>query len=295
MDIAQVITDRIISELEKGAAPWVKPWRNLRGVPGQGMPFNPASGTVYRGANHFWLGMQAWAMPWYVTFKQAQDLGGNVKAGEKGTPVIYWNMLKKDTQGENGETESAFIPFIKHYWVFNVEQCEGLSLPEVPEQPKTDWDPMPEVLAIVERLQLSGEVQHGGDSAFYMPSRDTISMPPMAAFESPEHYHATLLHESVHATGAKHRLNRLTPARFGSEEYAYEELVAELGAAMLCAHTGVNGDLRHAGYIQSWLKALKNDKKFILSAAGKAQAAMDWLTNQTTKTVEDQESETLAA
>jgi antirestriction protein ArdC len=130
----------------------------------------------------------------------------------------------------------------------------------------------------VKRLELAGDLSHGGDSAYYRPSTDQIVMPPMAAFNSPENYHATLLHESVHATGHEKRLKRLTPTRFGSSEYAYEELVAELGAAMLCAYCGVNGDLRHSGYIDSWLKALKNDKQFILSAAGKAQAAMDYLT-----------------
>lgn len=293
MDIAQIITDRIISELEKGAAPWVKPWRTLKQAPGAGMPYNPASGTIYRGINHFWLSMQAHATPWYVTFKQAQALGGTVKAGQKGTPVVYWNVHKKETQGENGKTETSSYAFVKSYWVFNVDQCEGLTLPEMPEPPKADFDASPDVLALVDRLGLAGGLTHAGDEAYFRPSTDAIVMPPMAAFKSAANYHATLLHEMTHATGHKSRLDRLTPARFGAEGYAYEELVAELGAAMLCAHFGIDGDLRHAAYIESWLKSLRNDKKFIISAAGKAQAAMDWLTKA--DQAEETEGEALAA
>jgi antirestriction protein ArdC len=293
LDIAQIITDRIISELEKGATPWVKPWRTLKGMPGAGMPYNPASGTQYRGVNHFWLGMQPFALPWFVTYKQAQALGGTVKAGEKGTPVVYWNVHRKETTGDNGEQVTSAYAFVKSYWVFNVEQCEGLELPAMPETPPAPFDQSPAVMALIDRLALSGGLTHAGDSAYFQPARDLIVMPPMAAFAGAANYHATLLHEAVHATGHESRLKRLTPARFGSDDYAYEELVAELGAAMLCAHTGIDGDLRHAGYIESWLKALKNDKKFILSASGKAQAAMDFLT--ASKQVEVEQDEALAA
>jgi len=278
LDIAQQITDRIISELEKGTAPWIKPWRYLKGQPGEGMPYNPASGTVYRGINHFWLAMQPYALPYYVTFKQAQTLGGTVKADQKGTPVVYWNVHRKETIGDKGETVTNAYAFIKHYYVFNVEQCEGLNLPAMPEIPQVDWNACDEADKIVSRLDLSGGLTHAGDSAYYRPSSDAIVMPPQAAFNSRENYYATLLHESVHASGHDKRLKRITPARFGSEEYAFEELVAELGAAMLCAKCGIDGDLRHAGYIESWLKALRNDKKFILSAAAKAQNALDYLT-----------------
>lgn len=279
MDIAQLITDRIIAELEKGATPWVKPWRTLKQAPGAGMPYNPASKTVYRGINHTWLSMQHYAMPWYLTFKQAQQLGGTVKAGEKGTPVVFWKIGKRESVDATGDKTTSAYALVKNYWVFNVEQCEGIEIPALPELPKPEFDQNPAVMGIVDKLALSGGLTHAGDSAYYRPSSDAIVMPPMAAFTSAAHYHATLLHESVHATGHKSRLDRLTPARFGSENYAYEELVAELGAAMLCCKLGVDGDLRHADYIGSWLKALRNDKKFILSASAKAQAAMDWLTD----------------
>lgn len=289
LDIAQVITDRIISELEKGATPWVKPWKRLKGQPGEGMPYNPVSGTLYRGINHFWLSMLqgAYAMPYWLTFKQAESLGGSVKAGEKGSPVVFWSVNRKESKGENGESVTSAYAFIKHYYVFNVEQCEGLDLDLTPKAPEpAPFDVSPAVMGIVDKLNLAGGLHHGGDSAFFRPSTDSITMPPLAAFPAPEHYHATLLHESIHATGHKTRLDRITPARFGSEDYAFEELVAELGAAMLCAKVGVNGDLRHAGYIESWLKALRNDKRFILTAAGKAQAAIDWLSKGEAEQVE---------
>ena len=288
MDIAQVITDRIISELEKGATPWVKPWRRLKGTPGDGRPMNIETGHVYRGANHFWLSMMqgAYATPYWLTFNGAAKLGGSVKAGEKGTPIIAYKMVKKESL-VNGKKETSVYPMIKYHYVFNVEQCEGLDLDLTPKAPEpAPFDVSPAVMSIVEKLNLAGGLHHGGDSAFFRPSTDSITMPPLAAFPAPEHYHATLLHESIHATGHKTRLDRITPARFGSEDYAFEELVAELGAAMLCAKVGVNGDLRHAGYIESWLKALRNDKRFILTAAGKAQAAIDWLSKGEAEQVE---------
>ena len=280
LDIAQLITDRIIAELEKGATPWVKPWRRLKGTPGAGMPFNPVSGTLYRGVNHFWLGMQPFAVPYYLTFKQAQALGGTVKAGQKGTPVVYWNVHRKEGKNDAGETVTSAYAFIKHYYVFNIEQCENVILPAMPEEPAADFNADASVMAIVDRLGLAGGLMHAGDSAYYRPSTDGIVMPPMAAFNSSAHYHATLLHESVHATGHKSRLDRdfSKSKRFGDQHYAAEELVAELGAAMLCAHCGIDGDLRHAGYIENWLKALRNDKKYILTASAQAQKALDYLT-----------------
>jgi antirestriction protein ArdC len=293
LDIAQTITDSIIQQLEKGATPWVKPWRSLRGLPGNGNPYNARKCKPYRGANYFHLLQQPWENPGYVTFKQAIELGGNVKAGQKGTPVIYWNIQQKTGKDSEGNDAVTAVPFLKHYWVFNVEQCENLTLPEIEKTPEPDWNPESNVMALVDRLALAGGLTHSGDSAYFRPSTDAIVMPAMAAFNSPENYHATLLHESIHATGHDSRLKRLTPARFGSEEYAYEELVAELGAAMLCSQCGINGDLRHAGYIESWLKALKNDKKFILSASAKAQQAMDFLIK--TEQVEPEQNEALAA
>jgi antirestriction protein ArdC len=264
-------------------------------MPGAGMPFNPLSGTLFRGVNHFWLSMLqgAYSTPYWVTLKQANKVNARIKKDEKGTPIVFWNVHKKESKGANGETVTSAYAFIKHFYVYNVDQCENLVIPAIPKAPEPDFDASPAVMALVDRLALAGGLTHAGDSAYFRPSTDSIVMPPMSAFNTAAHYHATLLHESVHATGHETRLKRLTPARFGSEEYAYEELVAELGAAMLCAYTGIDGDLRHSGYIESWLKALRNDKKFILSASGKAQSAMDYLT--ASKQVEVEQDEALAA
>lgn len=293
LDIAQTITDSIIAELEKGATPWVKPWKTLRGTPGAGMPYNPVTGTVYRGINHFWLSMQPYDVPYYFTFKQVQAMGGSVKAGSKGVPVVFWSINKKDGKDANGDTVTSSYAFIKHYYVFNVSQCEDVTIPALPEAPEPSFNASDDVMSVIERLALKGGLSHGGDSAYFRPSTDSIAMPAMAAFDRPEQYHATLLHEAVHATGAKHRLDRdFSKSRhFGDEHYAAEELVAELGAAMLCAHLGINGDLRHAGYIENWLKALRNDKRYILTASAQAQKALDFLT----KTAVVEETEPVAA
>lgn len=281
IDIAQIITDRIISELEKGATPWVKPWKRLRGTPGHGMPYNPVSGTIYSGMNHIWLSMMqgAYPSPYWLTLKHANQIGGHVRANEKGTPIVAFKIVRKETV-VNGKKETSAYPMIKHHYVYNIAQCEDITIPAMPEAPKPDFDADSNVMALVDRLGLENGLTHGGDSAFYSPTRDFISMPPMAAFNSANGYHATLLHESVHATGHKSRLDREFSKRFGSEAYAFEELVAELGSAMLCAHCGIDGEMQsnHVAYIANWLKVLRNDKKAILTASAKAQQALDFLT-----------------
>jgi len=279
MDIAAVITDRIIAELETGTAPWVKPWKDLAGSPTRGMPYNPISKTVYRGVNHFWLSMMPSSSQHWVTFKQAQQAGGCVRKGEKGTPVVFWSITDRKTVDDAGTETVGKSVILKHYTVFSIEQCEGLTLPTI-ESDSVELVPHESVDSVVDSLRLRGGLFHGGSSAFYTPSRDCITMPQQAAFNTMADYHATLLHEAVHATGHESRLKRLTPARFGSEGYAYEELVAELGAAMLCAKCGVDGKLQHAAYIDNWLRVLKSDKKFILQAAAHAQKAIDWIDAQ---------------
>ena len=278
MDIAQVITDRIIAELEQGSTPWVKPWKDVKGRPAAGQPYNPASGTIYRGVNWAFLSLlQGERSNLWLTFKQAQALGGNVKAGAKGVPIVFWKPLAVKDKATDSVTH---VPMLKHYFVFNAQDCEDLTLP-APRDPLPDvtWEPCDKAQELTDSLGLAGGLSHGGNSAFFRPSTDAIVMPEKAQFSSRESYYATLLHESIHATGHESRLNREKGKRFGDHAYAYEELIAELGAAMLCAHCGLDGDLRHADYIGSWLKALKDDKKFIISAAGKAQAGMDWLIN----------------
>jgi antirestriction protein ArdC len=277
MDIAQVITDRIIAELEQGAAPWVKPWKSVRNGNANGQPYNPASGTIYRGANWTYLTIMGatFSSNAWVTLKQANTLGGHVRAGEKGTPIVFWKPLA--VKDKTNPDQVNHVPMLKHYYVFNVEQCEDLALPVRESLAPETWEPCDKAQSLTDSLALAGGLHHGGNEAFFRPSNDSIHMPEKGQFRDRESYYATLLHEAVHATGHESRLKREKGKRFGDHAYAYEELIAELGAAMLCAHCGLDGDLRHAAYIESWLKALKNDKKFIISAAGKAQAAMDYL------------------
>ena len=281
MDIAQTITDRIISELEQGTAPWVKPWSE------DCESYNPVSGTIYRGMNQLWLGMMglgrsnAW-----LTFKQASDAGLSVKKGSKGVPIIFWKQLSISKKDDAGNDINATIPMLKHYFVFNTDDIEGATFSKQGGTLEGSIDSR--VQSVIDRLQLANGVQTAS-AAYYQATKDLIGMPALSSFRSLADYHATLLHEAVHATGHASRLDRKLANKFGSEAYAFEELVAELGAAMLCMKTGIDGQLQHASYIESWLKVLKQDKNAIIKAASKAQAAMDYLT------VAVQEEELLAA
>ncbi|HUF73752.1 MAG TPA: zincin-like metallopeptidase domain-containing protein [Gammaproteobacteria bacterium] len=280
-DIAQEVTDKLVAALESGVNPWRRPWRSL-GVAGRGsvMPHNASTGKAYRGVNVMLCGLAQQAAGYtsagWLTFKQARDLGGNVRKGEKGTLVVFWKFLERRTEGTDGtETKSRF-PMLRHYTVFNVEQCDGL--PERITNPTgAEPEAVPDLAAWVAET-LSCRVDHGGERACYIPSVDTIKLPLRSAFETEAGYSGTLLHEATHATGVKHRLDRLTMARFGSEDYAKEELVAEVGASMLCAHLGLDYVVEHhASYLESWLKALKGDKRYIFSAASAAQKAVDYV------------------
>lgn len=270
MDIAKLITDRIIAELEAGTAPWVKPWSEACEA------YNPLSGTVYRGINQFWLGMHglgrsnAW-----MTFKQAASAKLRIKAGSKGVPVVFWKTLEVERTRSNGEAETATVPMLRSYYVFNGDDIEGASFHRDRAALTGTLDSR--VNEVVERLCLAGGVQLAS-GAFYNGSRDCIGMPAFGDFRSESDYSATLLHECTHATGHASRLDRKLSNRFGSEAYAYEELIAELGAAMLCMRTGVDGKLQHASYIASWLQVLRGDKTAIVKAASAAQKACDYLT-----------------
>ena len=269
MDIAQTITDRIIAELEQGVAPWVKPWHESAEA------YNPISGTVYRGVNQLWLGMfgtgrsNAW-----LTFKQASDAGLSVKKGSKGVPIVFWKPLSVTRKDSNGDEVQATLPLLKHYFVFNADDVEGATFSKQGGTLEGSIDSR--VQSVIDRLQLANGVQVSS-AAYYQATKDLIGMPALSSFRSLADYHATLLHEAVHATGHQSRLDRKLANKFGSEAYAFEELIAELGAAMLCMKTGIDGQLQHASYIGSWLKVLKQDKNAIIKAASKAQAAMDYL------------------
>lgn len=273
-DIYQTVTDRIIAALEQGTAPWLKPWAD--GKCGTMGPYNAASGRPYNGINWLVLGSGGW-----LTFKQAKELGGSVRKGEKGTQIVFWSFPK--VKQDDG-TEKV-VPFAKGYTVFAVEQCEGIDAAKLKAPaPITAGQTNINVIA----AQVGAQVRHGGSRAYYSPSTDHVQMPSLDAFESADAYAGTLAHELVHWTGHQSRCDRQFGKRFGDDAYAFEELVAEIGSAFVCAQTGIALEgLQHDSYVASWLKVLKGDKRAIFTASSQAKKASEFLL--------EQEEEALAA
>jgi len=283
-DVYTRVTDKILADLEQGVRPWMKPWKAGHPVGTVSRPLR-ANGLPYKGVNVLMLWTSAmsggYVAPIWMTYRQAQELGGQVKKGEKGSLVVYANTLTVTEENPTtGQDEEKAIPFMKGYTVFNVEQVEGLPghyyAPPVPPS-----GTLPERLDRVERFvaETQASIRHGGDSACFIPSLDRIEMPPYERFQDRESYYATLTHELTHWTGHKSRLDRDLKGRFGSSSYAAEELIAEMGAAFLCADLGITPEVRddHAAYLDHWLKVLKADKRAIFTAAAAAQKASDYL------------------
>lgn len=272
MDAYQIVTAQIIEALESGVIPWRKPWHCVS------LPTNLHTGKAYRGINLLTLSFSPYASPYWVTFKQAQALGGSVQKGEKGRSIVFWSrMIKEDA--ETGENKPIFL--LKRYTVFNAEQCSGLELPEEKKERKADIEAAEKIHLFMPNRP---SVSFDGSAAYYVPSRDQVVVPPKSTFHAIEGFYATLYHELVHSTGHASRLNRFKddgPAHFGSESYSKEELVAELGAAFLCAHAGINNETQEnsAAYIQGWLRAFNDDKRMIMQAASAAQKAADYILN----------------
>lgn len=279
-NLYQDVTDRILAELQAGAAPWVKPWS---ATAGKNMPGNAVTGRAYSGCNVVLLWMASagagWATPRFLTFKQALEAGGNVRKGEKGTKVYFVKQIAVRDEGEaDADAPSRAVTMLREYTVFNVAQCEKL-----PEKLTTRGEAKPRNrderdATIDEFLGLTGaDIREGAGEAYFAPGRDIISLPAFAAFKGAGHFYATAFHELAHWTGHKARLDRDFSGRFGSRSYAAEELVAELAAAFLCAEFGIDGELRHAGYIANWIDLLRHDPRAFMTAAAKAQAAADYL------------------
>jgi antirestriction protein ArdC len=271
-ELYEQVTRNIIAEIEAGnLPPWLKPWKEGRrtGI----IPINGATKRHYNGLNILvlWSEREAKGYPIneWVTYKQCQALGGNVRKGEKSTHVIFVKkLLVKD------DDEERKIPMMKCYSVFNVGQCEGLpqNVPE-PELPEHERNERAEQFFAA----VGAQVRWDEAMAAYIPSKDIITMPARGAFIGPENVYATLAHEHIHFTGAKSRLDRDLKGRFDQDAYAFEELIAEIGAAMTCAVLQITGELRHASYVEHWLKILKGDSKAILTAASLASKATDYL------------------
>lgn len=281
----QAITDRIVAALESGTAPWIKPWK-ADGTASASLPHNACTRRAYHGINTLilWGAQHAmgYASAQWLTFKQATERSGHVRAGEKGTEIVFWKFLNRDVKdgagnpvrGDDGAVLQRKVPMLRTYYVFNVAQCEGLELPAArkvrPEIDPTTIDALADTIG--------ARIQWGGDRACYVPAFDQINMPRRAAFRTLDAYHGTLLHEITHWTGHESRCARSLVGRFGSEAYAAEELIAEMGSAFLCASLGVNLEgLQHADYIGSWIKVLKSDNRAIFTAAKAAQVACDWV------------------
>lgn len=283
LDVYAKVTNKIIESLEAGVRPWLKPWSVEHAAGRISRPLR-ANGIPYKGVNVLLLWAEAmekgYVSPIWMTYKQASELKAHVRKGEKGALVVYADTIQRTETDEKGDDVERAIPFMKGYTVFNVEQIEGL--PEHYYAKPTDPLPSCERLEHADNFFRGtyAEIRTGGTRAFYAIGDDYIQMPPFEAFKDAESYAATLAHEMTHWTRHPKRLDRdLGRKQWGDEGYAKEELVAELGSAFLCADLGLTPEVMedHAAYIASWLKVLKDDKRFIFTAASHAQKAADFL------------------
>ncbi|MDR3560788.1 MAG: zincin-like metallopeptidase domain-containing protein [Negativicutes bacterium] len=265
------ITERIIDLLSQGTVPWHKPWKASTGL-----PRNLISKKPYRGINVFLLMAMSYESPCWLTFRQAIQLGGSVKKGEKSCPVVFWKQMDV-TDKESGEAQK--IPMLRLYHVFNAAQCDGLQTEPANEEIHLAVTKPAEIVANMPQPPV---IKHGMARAFYSPMDDYVGMPEQGRFENEDSYHATLFHELVHSTGHASRLNRPSitgRTGFGSDPYCKEELVAEMGSAFLCGHAEIDGRTidNAAAYIGGWLKQLQNDRTLIVHAAAQAQKAADFI------------------
>jgi antirestriction protein ArdC len=276
------ITQRIVERLEEGVVPWHTP--HFATV---GFPRNFQSGKHYRGVNVMLLGMAGYVSPWFLTYQQAQERGGQVRKGEKGYLVVKFGSYAR----ELGEGQQEMRKFLRHYVVFNASQVDGVEFPEPQRPPMTETGRTVAAGAIVANMPKLPEIHEGRRAkTFYNPKEDSIDIPSRSYFKSGERFYKSLFHELVHSTGAAHRLARKTllenKGMWASDRTTYckEELVAEIGAAFLCAHAGIVMDDHEdsAAYIQSWLKVLKqgDNKRWLVEASGHAQKAVDFILNR---------------
>ncbi len=277
-DVYKIVNDKIMELLEAGTVPWHKPWQSSTS-----MPKNLVSKRGYRGVNLFMLACQPFSSPYWVTYKQATDVGGHVKKGEKSTPVIFWKMLDKDDASSDKATTGK-IPLLRYYSVFNSDQCDGVEIPPSATVVSNPFTPIESAELLFRGMPMKPEIKFGGNRAFYSPSLDYIQLPDKTAFDSEEEYYGCLFHEMAHATGHAKRLGRkgvTETSYFGSHEYSKEELIAECCSAFVSGHAGiVNSTIENsASYIAGWLKALKDDRTLLVHAAAQGHKAADYLLN----------------
>lgn len=276
INVYQIVTDRIMEALEQGTVPWQKPWTGVRSG-----AYSRSTGKPYSLLNQILLGKPGE----YLTYKQVQDAGGQVRKGEKASFVVFWKMFPKIEKNKDGKEVKVVIPLLKYFNVFHIDQCEGVQ-PKYKAEDLRPTDPIEEAENILTNYsERSGcpIINAKQDRAYYSPLLDEIHLPLREQFPEIKEYYSTAFHEATHSTGHKTRLNRLTAtAHFGNEEYSKEELVAEIGSAILMNEMGLEMPStfkNSAAYIQSWLKALKNDSRMVVSAAGKAEKAVRMILN----------------
>lgn len=275
-DVYDIVTRQLLTLMAEGKCPWRKPWHTV----GTGLPTNAVSGREYRGANTWLLGSAPYSDRRWVSYKQARELGGSVRKGERSSVAVFWKLIEKTGRATDSAEGPERVPLLRYYSVFNIEQCDGLILP--PEVTVARHDRIESAEDTVRKMPLRPIISESGNEAWYMPATDRINIPPMGCFESADSFYATLLHELAHATGHERRLGRKevrTVARFGSDDYSAEELTAELASAYVCAEIGLDNSLleNSAGYLSGWLSALNNDPRMFVLAAGRAQRAADYI------------------
>jgi antirestriction protein ArdC len=301
--VYQVITDRILALLDKGVVPWRKGWT---GGAGGNMPRN-LNGRAYRGINVWLLASLGYASPYFLTWKQAEKIGGKVKKGEKGMSVIWWSPFEKQVMDENtGKMVTKKWLSLRYYTVFNVEQTEGCKFPKkvaaslepTTTAPADDFNPIEAAEAIFEGWTSKPTVAwDGNDRAYYVPSEDIVHLPKKASFRGSGEYYSTLFHELAHSTGHKSRLNRDQTGYFGSHNYGTEELTAEFTAAFLNGMAGLEPEVieNNAAYINSWKNTIAADPKLVVTAAGRAQKAADLILGSAVEVEDTADAEQEAA
>lgn len=272
INVYQEVTDTIISALESNVAPWIKPWKTTN----NGVLRNATTNRPYRGINTLLLTVSSitsgYADPRWLTYKNAQSLGGTVSKGQKGTKIIFWNFI--ETDDPNNPSTKQTIPYARAYTVFNVEQCENVKVESI----STHVIPDSEINDLAQSIVTIADIKHAGNNAGYTPSTDTIILPPFDSFNTTNDYYSTAFHEIAHWSGSDKRLKRDLKHRFGSDAYAFEELVAEISCAFLCAFVGIQIEgVQCVEYIDSWLKRFKTDNRAIFTAVSKAQQATDFI------------------
>ena len=278
-NVYQIVTDRIIAQMEQGIIPWNKPWHGSKNA-----AISRSTGRPYSLLNQFLLGRPGE----YATFNQIKEAGGKVKKGEKASVVVFWKQIRitETEQTEDGFTATEkLIPVLKYYQVFNLDQCENIEPKHWHPENIEHLDPIGEaeeiVTGYIDRSGVKFTNDRLSDRAYYSPALDEVVVPMLDQYSDPAEYYSTTFHELTHSTGHVSRLARLVTgaaAAFGSQEYSKEELTAELGSCFLMNHCGINSNTTErnsAAYLQSWLRALKNDPRMIVSAAGKAEKAVN--------------------